>query len=428
MYSPLSKSKKSDDLATTTSSWNIAYTVLLSAILAVVVGVGVLQIINLVRVYNIPSDCPHISNNTCNQSVNGTGAPCACSTVTTHFNTLSAKSDAILDKATCVNTSFTNLITTVCAVQFYNVMPATPQTSCPFMAGKKVLVTGATRGIGRATALRFVQLGATVYGTSRNLSTMVNPPTGVTMLQLEYADDASIDALVNYFVSNSITLDVLFGNGATGHVGFTRFFSEADLEYILRATYSGHAKLQRKLRPHMPTTGYARIIETVSSAAYFPGAIGAVYDAGKAALLSYMAVQNTHALAIGDNIRYSAILPGQVNTTLFYNSKFGTTPTVSDPEFQASVAMNATLMNLLTNAGASPEWVAEGVVQTACASDPKIENFVMYPPGFTTTIPGFENPNLSFVGLFNIRVRQGLDAFEGFVLNLLAQTIAVIFP
>ena len=80
------------------------------------------------------------------------------------------------------------------------------------------LVTGASSGIGQETALRLVDAGFQVVGTSRDASrlTAVN---GLTFVDLDVSSDASVAAAVEHVVGRFGRLDVLVNNAGIGSGG-----------------------------------------------------------------------------------------------------------------------------------------------------------------------------------------------------------------
>src|SRR5262245_32800988 len=85
-------------------------------------------------------------------------------------------------------------------------------------AGKVVLITGASTGIGRATAALLASRGYRVFGTARNLA-HVTPIPGVEMVELDVRDDESVEACLRAVLSKVDRIDVLINNAGYGVVG-----------------------------------------------------------------------------------------------------------------------------------------------------------------------------------------------------------------
>jgi NAD(P)-dependent dehydrogenase (short-subunit alcohol dehydrogenase family) len=82
---------------------------------------------------------------------------------------------------------------------------------------KVVIVTGASSGIGRATADALAGRGFTVFGTSRRSAS--DGPTQVSMLTCDVTDDASVTSLVSTVLAQTGRIDVLVNNAGVGLLG-----------------------------------------------------------------------------------------------------------------------------------------------------------------------------------------------------------------
>src|SRR4051794_334959 len=80
------------------------------------------------------------------------------------------------------------------------------------------LVTGASSGIGKATAVALVEAGFQVVGTSRSIRGLT-PVDGVTLLELDVASDASAAHLVQEVIDRHGRIDVLVNNAGMGAAG-----------------------------------------------------------------------------------------------------------------------------------------------------------------------------------------------------------------
>src|SRR6185437_60698 len=174
------------------------------------------------------------------------------------------------------------------------------------LAGKLAVITGASRGNGRAVAEALSALGVDVIGTSRNPAGVPNPPA-YPLLALDIADQASVLAFVGALVAHPVFqrhghVDILGNNAGRFVIGeivplpptdFSSYLAQRDLG--LRTVYFGHVMMTNVILPLMPQQGYARIIFTASIAAYTTGAavpaLGEsfvdTYNSGKFALRVY---------------------------------------------------------------------------------------------------------------------------------------------
>jgi hypothetical protein len=151
------------------------------------------------------------------------------------------------------------------------------------LAGKLAVITGASRGNGRAIGEALSALGVDVIGTSRNPATVPSPPA-FPLLKLDIADPNSVLAFPAQLAGNAVfqrhgQVDILCNNAGRLAIGGIvptpptdpAFFS-SHRDLAVRTLYSGHVLFTNViLASFMPNVGYARIIFTVSIASYYTG-------------------------------------------------------------------------------------------------------------------------------------------------------------
>ena len=142
------------------------------------------------------------------------------------------------------------------------------------LQGKVVLVTGASRGIGRALAVGFAADGASVVAFARSAHEIHETTHGDTehflMVVGDVTSEADVDRLVATTYARFGQIDVLVNNAGIGNQGalLARPFSEwAD---VIRVNLIGLALCTHRVLPGMITRGYGRVINLASRAAEFP--------------------------------------------------------------------------------------------------------------------------------------------------------------
>jgi NAD(P)-dependent dehydrogenase (short-subunit alcohol dehydrogenase family) len=281
---------------------------------------------------------------------------------------------------------------------FYPLDEFKPEVS---LAGKLAVVTGASRGNGRAVAEALTALGVDVIGTSRNPAGVPNPPA-YPLLALDIADQASVLAFVGAVVAHPLFqrhghVDILGNNAGRFVIGeivplpptdFSSYLAQRDLG--LRTVYSGHVMMTNVILPLMPQQGYARIIFTASIASYTTGAaLPAIaesfvdtYNSGKFALRVYANNLDTALRTAGSNIRVSTVNPYAMNTELAkYPHPVYTQPVNSSGLSTADPVFNqftAALIQLLAN-GLPPSMVGDTYAQLLQMNDP-VRNVVVGSP------------------------------------------------
>jgi NAD(P)-dependent dehydrogenase (short-subunit alcohol dehydrogenase family) len=183
---------------------------------------------------------------------------------------------------------------------YYPVDNFVPQVD---LHGKVAVITGASRGNGRAAAEALQALGVTVYGTSRDPRHVPSPPN-YPLLELDISDRKSIDKFDKELgrILRNKKVDILINNAGripAGNVvpppGTEQMFHE-QVALATRTIYRGHVDMTTTMLARIPTSGYARIMFTVSAAAFLSadgvatsgfGQWGGFYLNGKRALYSY---------------------------------------------------------------------------------------------------------------------------------------------
>ncbi len=201
------------------------------------------------------------------------------------------------------------------------------------LSGKVALITGASSGIGRATALLFAQQGAQLVVTARRqseLDTLVAQIEAMDGKALAIAGDVNDEALAEALVSAAIErfggLDIAFNNaGTVGAMKPAVQMSLAEwrdtLDTNLTSAFLG-AKYQA---PALIARGGGSLIFTSSFVGHTVGVAGmAAYAASKAGLVG---LAQTLAVELGAHgIRANAILPGGTDTAMNFANAPGASP------------------------------------------------------------------------------------------------------
>jgi 3-oxoacyl-[acyl-carrier protein] reductase len=184
-------------------------------------------------------------------------------------------------------------------------------------AGQVVVVTGGSRGIGRAIVQRFAALGAKVYFTfhqNAEAAAQVVAASGAEAIQCSQTDAAAINAAVEKIIAAAGKIDVLVNNAGITADMFLLLMPEADWNRVLDTNLNGVFRWCKAVA--RPMLGARRgVIINLSSIAGLVGVMGQTnYAASKGALLAF-----TRALAaeLGrKNIRINAVVPGFIETDM----------------------------------------------------------------------------------------------------------------
>lgn len=156
------------------------------------------------------------------------------------------------------------------------------------MSQKVILLTGASSGIGRETALRLARQGHIVYGAARRLQ-LLEPlrAQGVRPLQLDVTDADSCRAAVQTVVQAEGHIDVLINNAGYGHFGAVEDVPLDEARRQLDVNLFGLARLTQLVLPHMRRQHHGRIINTSSIGGHFTSYLGAWYHVSKYAVEAF---------------------------------------------------------------------------------------------------------------------------------------------
>jgi NAD(P)-dependent dehydrogenase (short-subunit alcohol dehydrogenase family) len=185
-------------------------------------------------------------------------------------------------------------------------------------AGKIALVTGGSRGIGRATAAALLARGAKVAITARTPASLDEARAALgggehlLAVQADVSKEDDVVRLVGDVVRRFGGLDILVNNAAVGRLANVEAMSTDDWRAMIETNLTGVFYCCRAAIPHLQSRGAGWIINISSLASQNPFAGGACYSATKAGLDAY-----SHALmqeVRQQNIRVAVVAPGSVNT------------------------------------------------------------------------------------------------------------------
>jgi NAD(P)-dependent dehydrogenase (short-subunit alcohol dehydrogenase family) len=201
--------------------------------------------------------------------------------------------------------------------------------------GKVALITGASRGIGKAIALRVAQAGATVVVSSRKLESVqavadtINTAGGKALaVAAHVGQPADVNALVARTMDAYGRIDITVNNAATNpHFGPLLSADESQWDKILDTNAKGAFRLCKAVAPHMEAQGGGKIINLASIAGLRPSPGMGLYGISKAALI--MLTQQL-AMELGQaHIQVNAIAPGVIRTR--FSTLLWQTPDIAGP-------------------------------------------------------------------------------------------------
>ncbi|GIL28068.1 SDR family NAD(P)-dependent oxidoreductase [Actinocatenispora comari] len=230
-------------------------------------------------------------------------------------------------------------------------------------AAPTVLVTGASGGIGAATARLFARRGARVFGTSRRSRP---DEDGVEMLVLDVRSAESVRACVGAVVDRCGRIDVLVNNAGVMCEGFAEETDLAAAQAVLDTNFFGTVRVTHAVLPGMRARRRGRIVNIGSLAGWIGEPGEGFYAASKAALARYSEALRHEVWHLG--IAVSLVEPAAFTTDVLRAS----TPapaTIGDfdgPRENARRTLHESMRR-----GGDPRAAAERIVSVASASRPR---------------------------------------------------------
>lgn len=186
----------------------------------------------------------------------------------------------------------------------------------PFsLENKTILVTGASSGIGRATAIECSKMGAKLIITGRNEERLKETLSKLEGHGHQYIiADLSLNIDINNLVNEIPSIDGIVNNAGLGKTKPINFINEDDLEDVFKTNTFSCFLLMKAILKNKKINRQGSIVFTSSIASFYSTPGNSVYAASKAAVTSYM---KSCAVELANRkIRSNAVHPGMVETEL----------------------------------------------------------------------------------------------------------------
>lgn len=230
-------------------------------------------------------------------------------------------------------------------------------------SGPVAIVTGASGGIGEATARALAQAGYRVFGTSRK--TPLRPTTGVEHVACDVTSDSSVEAAIAQVLAKAGRIDLLVNNAGIGLIGAAEESSIEQAKALFDVNLFGVIRTIKAVLPVMRRQRSGRIVNISSVQGLIPAPYFALYGASKHALEGYSESLDHEVRDVG--VRVVLVEPAYTRTS-FESNLIQADQQLGEYTLARSNA-EAVMREVMLTAD-SPEVVAMAVLKASTAAKP----------------------------------------------------------
>ena len=193
---------------------------------------------------------------------------------------------------------------------------------------KVILITGASSGIGKASAEYLTQQGHTVFGTSRYPGSYPKP-NNYTVLQMDVTEIESIQTAINQIIENKGKIDVLINNAGFGLAGAIQDTSIGKAKEQFETNFFGTVRLIKSVLPIMRKQEFGLIINISSIGGLIGLPYQSMYSASKFAIEGL--TESLYKELRSTKIKIVLVEPGDFATSFMKKREIPKNATQSDP-------------------------------------------------------------------------------------------------
>ena len=233
------------------------------------------------------------------------------------------------------------------------------------MQNKVIFITGASSGIGLATAEYLSKKGCRVYGTSRK---PVQKNLSFTMLPMEVSDPKSIRAAINRVIESEQRIDVLINNAGMGITGPVEETPSEAMQQVFNVNFFGAIEVMKAVLPQMRKQRSGLIINITSIAGYMGLPFRGIYSASKGALELITEAMRMEVRSFG--VQITNLAPGDFATNIAAGRY--TTLLENKSVYADNYQKSLDLMNAHVDQGEDPERMARRIEKILQDQKPRI--------------------------------------------------------
>jgi short-subunit dehydrogenase len=238
------------------------------------------------------------------------------------------------------------------------------------MDKKVALVTGASSGIGAATARRLGAAGYLVYAGARRVERMQQlDEAGIRVRPLDVTDDSSMTGVIDEIIADNSRVDVLVNNAGYGSYGSVEDVPLAEARYQLEVNLIGLARLTQLVLPHMRAEGAGKIVNVSSMGGHFGEPLGAWYHASKFAVEGFSDSLRLELHEFGIDV--IVIEPGAIRTEWGGGAVESAERYSGNSVYAPQVRAMRALYSHAERRGSHPQIVADVILKAITADRPR---------------------------------------------------------
>lgn len=235
---------------------------------------------------------------------------------------------------------------------------------------KVVLITGASSGIGKQTALLLVRQGLVVYGAARRLDKMqALKESGVRVLQMDVTDDTSMKKGVQEILDVEKRIDVLVNNAGYGSYGALEDVPIAEAKHQFDVNIFGLARMTQLVLPHMRSQKSGRIINVSSIGGKIGEPHGVWYHATKFAVEGLSDSLRMELKQFGIDV--VIIEPGAINTEWSRIARENLVKASGNSVYRSLASKHAKMLEGADKVGSEPAVIAKVIAKAIDAKNPR---------------------------------------------------------
>jgi NAD(P)-dependent dehydrogenase (short-subunit alcohol dehydrogenase family) len=247
------------------------------------------------------------------------------------------------------------------------------------MNNKVALITGASSGIGMATAFALKEEGFTVYGAARRTDKMQSlAERGIYTLALDVTDEASMVSCVNEILKKEGRIDILVNNAGYGSFGAIEDISMEEARNQLEVNLFGLARMVQLVLPSMRQNKFGKIVNISSMGGKLTSPFGGWYHATKFAVEGFSDCLRAETAPFGIDV--IVVEPGGIKTDWGMIAAKHLKQSSAKGAYASQAGHSAEVMVKMYSGSrlSKPEVVASAICKAVTAKRPRTRYLVGY--------------------------------------------------